>query len=57
VLADTAREAFVSGMHTAAFVAAGVALCGALVALLFLPARASEADQRLQARELGGVAA
>jgi EmrB/QacA subfamily drug resistance transporter len=57
LLADTARDAFVSGMHTAAFVAAAVALCGALVAMLFLPARASESDQRVQARELGRVAA
>src|SRR3954449_11821418 len=36
-LAATARDAFVSGMHTAALVAAAVALAGALVALVFLP--------------------
>jgi EmrB/QacA subfamily drug resistance transporter len=40
-LAHTARSAFVSGMHTTALVAAGVALAGALLAALFLPARAS----------------
>src|SRR4051812_13342767 len=34
-----AREAFVAGMHTAALVAAAVALAGALVAVVFLPAR------------------
>lgn len=33
----TAQDAFVSGMHTAALVAAGVALVGALVAAVFLP--------------------
>jgi EmrB/QacA subfamily drug resistance transporter len=38
-LAATAQEAFVSGMHTAVLVGAAIALIGALVALLFLPAR------------------
>jgi EmrB/QacA subfamily drug resistance transporter len=38
-LAATAQEAFVSGMHTAVLVGAAIALTGALVALLFLPAR------------------
>jgi EmrB/QacA subfamily drug resistance transporter len=38
-LADVAREAFVSGMHVAALVAAGVALLGAVVALVVLPGR------------------
>jgi len=38
-LAATAQEAFVSGMHTAVLVGAAIALAGALVALLFLPAR------------------
>jgi EmrB/QacA subfamily drug resistance transporter len=38
-LATTAQEAFVNGMHTAALVAAGIALVGALVALVFLPSR------------------
>ena len=41
-LATAAQDAFVSGMHTAALVAAGVALVGALVALA-LPAGAREA--------------
>jgi len=40
-LAATARSAFVSGMHSAALVAAGVALAGALIAVVWLPARAA----------------
>jgi EmrB/QacA subfamily drug resistance transporter len=36
-IATAARDAFVSGMHTAALVAAAVALTGALVAAVFLP--------------------
>jgi hypothetical protein len=39
LLADTARAAFVDAMGTSVLVAAGFALAGALVALLFLPAR------------------
>jgi EmrB/QacA subfamily drug resistance transporter len=38
-LADTAQQAFLSGMHTAVLVGAAIALSGALVALAFLPAR------------------
>ena len=38
-LAAAAQDAFVSGMHTAALVAAAVALAGALVAAVFLPSR------------------
>jgi predicted MFS family arabinose efflux permease len=41
-LATTAQEAFVSGMHSAVMVAAAIALAGALIALVFLPARAPE---------------
>jgi EmrB/QacA subfamily drug resistance transporter len=41
-IAAAAQDAFVSGMHAAAFVAAGIALAGAVVALLWLPARAAE---------------
>ena len=41
-LVTTAQEAFVSGMHSAVVVAAGIALAGALIALVFLPARAPE---------------
>ena len=40
-LADTAKQAFVEGMHAGVLVAAGVALLGAIVALVWLPARAS----------------
>jgi len=38
-LATTAQEAFVNGMHAAVLVAAGIAIVGALVALVFLPSR------------------
>jgi DHA2 family multidrug resistance protein-like MFS transporter len=41
-LASAAQEAFVSGMHSAVIVAAAIALAGALIALVFLPARATE---------------
>jgi EmrB/QacA subfamily drug resistance transporter len=36
---ETAQDAFVSGMHSAVIVAAAIALIGALVALVWLPAR------------------
>jgi EmrB/QacA subfamily drug resistance transporter len=41
-VADAARTAFVSGMHSALLVGAAVALAGAIVALRWLPARAAE---------------
>jgi EmrB/QacA subfamily drug resistance transporter len=41
-----ARDAFLSGMHTAALVAGAIALAGALVALVFLPR-----EERALARE------
>jgi EmrB/QacA subfamily drug resistance transporter len=40
-LAATAQQAFVNGMHSAVIVAAGIALAGALLALVFLPSRAA----------------
>jgi hypothetical protein len=40
-LASVAKEAFVDGLHAGVLVAAGIALLGALVAFLWLPARAS----------------
>jgi EmrB/QacA subfamily drug resistance transporter len=40
-LAEVAKNAFVDGLHAGVLVAAGVALLGALVAFLWLPARAS----------------
>jgi EmrB/QacA subfamily drug resistance transporter len=46
-LAATAQDAFLSGMHAAALVAAAVALAGALVAAIFLPSR-----ERVPAREV-----
>ncbi len=45
-LAATAQDAFLSGMHAAALVAAAVALAGALVAAIFLPSH-----ERVTARE------
>jgi EmrB/QacA subfamily drug resistance transporter len=41
-LADVARDAFMGGMHTAALVAAAIALAGALLAAVLLPARESK---------------
>jgi EmrB/QacA subfamily drug resistance transporter len=41
-LAAAAQDAFLSGMHTAALVAAAVALAGAVVAAVFLPGRERE---------------
>jgi EmrB/QacA subfamily drug resistance transporter len=40
-LATVAKNAFVDGMHAGVLVAGGIALLGALVAFLWLPARAS----------------
>jgi EmrB/QacA subfamily drug resistance transporter len=40
-LIEAAQSAFVTGMHSAALVAAAIALAGAVVALLWLPARAA----------------
>jgi MFS family permease len=40
-LADGARSAFVDGLHTTSLVAAGFALVGALIALVYLPAEAN----------------
>ena len=42
-LADAAQTAFVNGMHVAALAAAGVALAGAVIAYLVIPAREREA--------------
>ncbi|HEX2051779.1 MAG TPA: DHA2 family efflux MFS transporter permease subunit [Actinomycetota bacterium] len=44
-LRDAAHAAFVDGMGTSVLVAAGVALFGAIVALVFLPAHESEVAQ------------
>lgn len=43
MLAAAARSAFVDAMGTTAMVAAGFALVGALIALIFLPAREADA--------------
>jgi EmrB/QacA subfamily drug resistance transporter len=47
-LADSARTAFVDGMHQGFLVAAAVALVGAIVALVWLPARARRATEDLE---------
>jgi EmrB/QacA subfamily drug resistance transporter len=51
LLADAARHAFVGGMSTTLVVGAVVALLGALVALVFLPARAEEVEVELVPEE------
>jgi EmrB/QacA subfamily drug resistance transporter len=50
-LGDIARSAFVDGMHVGFLVAAGVALFGAIVAAVWLPARATDENIREQAVE------
>jgi MFS family permease len=50
-LADAASAAFIGGMETAVWVAAGVALLGAIVTFLWLPARGS--DDQSVGSELG----
>ena len=44
-LADAAKVAFVDGLHGTSLAAAGFALVGALIALVFLPATAGPEDQ------------
>jgi hypothetical protein len=56
-LGDVARAAFVDGMHAGVLVAGGVALLGALVAAIWLPAHASHASIAEQAAEFDGAAA
>jgi EmrB/QacA subfamily drug resistance transporter len=50
-LGDVARSAFVDGMHAGVLVAGGVALLGALVAAIWLPAHATDASLEGQAAE------
>jgi EmrB/QacA subfamily drug resistance transporter len=50
-LVHTANKAFVDAMHAGVLVAAGATLLGALIAMLWLPARAREADRTEQAAE------
>jgi EmrB/QacA subfamily drug resistance transporter len=56
-LGDVARAAFVDGMHVGVLVAGGVALLGALVAAIWLPARATDASVAEQEAEFDGRAA
>jgi EmrB/QacA subfamily drug resistance transporter len=56
-LASTARTAFVDGMHQGFLLAAAVALVGAIVALVWLPARAKRATEELEAEYEAGKAA
>ena len=49
-LVDAAREAFVSGMEQAIWVGVGVAILGAVLTVLFLPARPTS-EPRIQPAE------
>jgi EmrB/QacA subfamily drug resistance transporter len=49
-LANTARSAFVDGMHQGFLLAAGAALLGAIVAFVWLPSRAPRTSEELEAR-------
>ena len=51
LLESVAKSAFVDGMHTGVVVAAGAAFLGAIVAALWLPARARDVDSDEQAHE------
>jgi EmrB/QacA subfamily drug resistance transporter len=51
LLEGVAKSAFVDGMHTGVLVAAGAAFLGAIVAALWLPARARDVDAEEQAHE------
>ena len=55
-LADAAQTAFVNGMHVAALAAAGVALAGAVIAYLVIPAREREAARHEHAPRRGAGA-
>ena len=48
-IVSTANTAFKHGMSQTVLVAAGVSLCGALVALIFLPSKAKDARLTEQA--------
>jgi EmrB/QacA subfamily drug resistance transporter len=50
-LAGVAKSAFVDGMHTGVLVAAGAAFLGAIVAAIWLPARARDDTVESQAEE------
>jgi EmrB/QacA subfamily drug resistance transporter len=50
-LVHTANSAFVDAMHAGVLVAAGATLLGTVIALLWLPARARDADRAEQAAE------
>jgi EmrB/QacA subfamily drug resistance transporter len=51
-IAEAAQSAFVSGMHVAVLVAAGIAVAGAVVALVALPAREAETPAQPRAADL-----
>jgi hypothetical protein len=50
-LVSTANQAFVDAMHAGVLVAGAVTFVGAILAIVFLPARASQADHDAQAHE------
>lgn len=47
VIISAANAAFIDAMHSTVLVGAGVSLCGALVALLFLPSRPDDEQANL----------
>jgi DHA2 family multidrug resistance protein-like MFS transporter len=56
-LAETARTAFVDGMHQGYLVGAAALIVGAIAALIWLPARAKRATEELEAEYEAGTAA
>ena len=56
-IADAARDAFSSSMGRGLLVSAAIALIGALVALVFLPAHAAPVDGAVAADEDDGIEA
>jgi EmrB/QacA subfamily drug resistance transporter len=53
--AEAVRTAFMTGVHRGSLVAAGTTLAAALVALLFLPARAARADSEPLGTDAAGT--
>jgi hypothetical protein len=53
-LSTVAKDAFMVGLHRGVLVAAGAALLGAVVALIWLPARGTNPEWDAKADETGG---
>jgi Na+/melibiose symporter-like transporter len=56
ILTSAVNTAFIDAMHTTVLISAGVTLCGALVALLFLPAYAKDEQNAQDNLTQDGVA-